>query len=148
MTTMTVDQVKKLVGSKFFEIEFIKKDNTTRRMNARIGVKAYVVPEREGKVKRKLSDKVVGLWDRSLLDKGLKAGKDKETAGRAAYRCTLPESIINIRVGGKNYNREGVMIWDDNLEVAKLEAAKRDLELSYEFRMATALNQSYGSYKS
>ena len=36
--TMTKKEIKSLVGSKFFTVDFIKKDGSLRVMNARLGV--------------------------------------------------------------------------------------------------------------
>lgn len=35
-------KVKKLVGSTFFTVTFVKKDGTLRKMNARLGVKKHL----------------------------------------------------------------------------------------------------------
>lgn len=99
--TMTVRQIKNLVGRRFFEVCFVKADGTERRMNCRCGVKKYLVGGRP------LSPTVVGTWDREKLKENLQAGMRRWDAGKAAYRCFKPETVKWIKVGGKTYDVNG-----------------------------------------
>lgn len=59
------EMIRKQVGSKFFVVEFIKKDNTRRRMVARLGVKKGV-----NGVGRKFEDKDHQLTVYDVTNKG------------------------------------------------------------------------------
>jgi hypothetical protein len=99
--TLSPKQIKELVGNRFFEVEFEKADGTTRVMNCRSRVGKYV------KGTGKLSDNVVGVWDRAAFRKNLQAGMGRWKAGHASYRCFKPETLHWIKVAGKTYNAEG-----------------------------------------
>ena len=92
---------EEIVGKKFFEVEFIKKDGTLRKMNARRGVSRYV------KGTGKLSDKVIGVWDRQVMAENLKAGMGRWKAGAMAYRSIKPETIVSVKCHGHTYNADG-----------------------------------------
>lgn len=98
---LSVQEIKDLVGYHFFEVAFTKKDGTERRMNARAGVKRYLVGGHEA------SPKVVPVFDRQKLRENLVNGMSRQEAGKKAYRCFKPESIKWIKVGGKKYDRNG-----------------------------------------
>ena len=98
---LSVEQIKELVGNRFFEVCFVKKDGTERCMNARRGVKRYLKGGHDS------SPKVVAVWDREKLRENISKGMDRWKAGNAAYRCFLPESIKWIKVAGKVYDANG-----------------------------------------
>ena len=101
---LSVQEIKDLVGNRFFEIIFTKKDGTERKLNGRISVSKYV------KGTGKLSDKVVGVWDREKLRENIKAGMNRWEAGNKSYRCFLPSQVLWIKVGGVKYNADGEII--------------------------------------
>ena len=100
--TMTVEQVKKLVGRRFFEVEFEKADGSIRKMNARIGIRKYV----KG-TGRPVAAHLVGVWDRQKMAENLKAGMGRWNSGHKAYRSIKVENIRWLKVNGKMYDSEG-----------------------------------------
>ena len=94
---MNPQEIKQIVGRRFFEVEFTKKDGSIRKMNARVSVSKYV------KGTGTLSPKVLGVWDRQVFAENLKAGLARWEAGHRAYRSIKPETINFILVNGHKY---------------------------------------------
>ena len=99
---MDLNKFKKIVGGKFFEVEFEKKDGSIRKMNARIAVSKFV--KGTGKP---IADGRVGVWDIQKFHELRREGKSEEEAGRGAYRSLWPNTVIRLKVGKKTYDGEG-----------------------------------------
>lgn len=101
--TMTPEQIKKLVGRRFFTVTFIKKgDGSTRVMNARVAIKKYV----KG-TGHPIEDGRLGTWDRQKFSENLKSGMKRWDAGHSSYRSLWPDSILSLKVGHKIYDKDG-----------------------------------------
>ena len=86
--TITTDQAKQLIKDtkgKFFTVTFIKKDGTTRVMNARLGVKAYL----KG-----------GVLPYNPEEKNLIPVYDMQ---KRAYRTISVGTIKNLKIGNNEY---------------------------------------------
>jgi hypothetical protein len=91
--TISKDKAKELIKNtkgKFFTVTFTKKDGTTRIMNARLGVKAYLKggelpynPEAKG---------LIPVWDPKA-----KSGSD------SGYRMINVSTINNLKIGNNVY---------------------------------------------
>jgi len=81
---MNVNELKNIVGNRFFHVTFKKKDGTIREMTCRTGVKKYV--KGNGKP---INDGRVGVYEVNTNRKGA-----------AAYRSFYPESVISLKVDG------------------------------------------------
>ena len=80
--------VKNLNG-KFFTVEFIKKDNTLRKMNSRTGVKKYLSPNgKKIKLTPPIENGVLRVWDR----------------GTQQYRSINIDTVKSIKYQGKEIN--------------------------------------------
>lgn len=87
--SITKEQAKQLIKDtkgKFFTVTFIKKDGTTRVMNARLGVKVYL----KG-----------GELPYNPDEKGLIPVYDVKTGG---YRMVNVNTITKLKIGNNEYN--------------------------------------------
>ncbi len=85
------EAVKKIqsTNGKVFGVSFVKKDGTTRHMNARLHVKKYL---RGGNLPYNPKEKqLIPVWDAQIKDKA------------NAYRMINIKTITSVRVGGKKY---------------------------------------------
>ena len=88
---MNVTEFKKMVADgKIFTVEFIKKDGTLRKMNARLGVKKHL----------KGGTLAFDPSERNLLPVF-----DMQKEG---YRMINSSTILNIKIGGKEIVLENV----------------------------------------
>jgi hypothetical protein len=82
----TAKQLIKDTKGKFFTVTFIKKDGTTRVMNARLGVKAYL---RGGELPYNPEEKgLIPVYDVKTKD----------------YRMINVNTITNVKIGDSNFN--------------------------------------------
>ena len=78
---LNIKQISEELGSKFFDITFIKKDGTTRSINGRLGVKKGL----HGGVRTTDPDKYLIVW--SMKDQG--------------YRNIAMDKVLRIALSGK-----------------------------------------------
>jgi hypothetical protein len=87
-----IQKIKDTKGA-FFTVTFVKKDGTTRVMNARLGVKLYL---KGGTLAYDAESKgLVPVWDPIA---------QKETGN--GYRMVSLATITNLKIGKNNYNVE------------------------------------------
>ncbi len=72
-----------------FGVDFVKKDGSIRRMNARMGVKCHL-RQPEGTHKRTSNPNLVVVWDRNAERTG-------------AYRSFKLDTVLSLRHGGMTY---------------------------------------------
>ncbi len=80
--TLSKSKFHRLVGGRFFTVEFIKRNGDTRRMTARLDVRKYL---RGGEGIRKPG--LVTVWD----------------CGKQSYRSFYLNSVYSLRANGKIY---------------------------------------------
>lgn len=101
MNTMTAQDFRERTKGHFFTVKFTKKDGSLRTLNGLDRVKAYL------KGGKPITDGRVVVWDRKVFREELKSGKHRKEAGARAYRSLWPETIEELRVGGKVYDKYG-----------------------------------------
>ena len=90
-TVQTVKDLVTLTGGKFFTILFIKKDGTTRKMQARIGVKKGLVKSGDARPKAPSKNQdLISVYD--VKAKG--------------YRSVDANRVLSIKCGGIEYVAE------------------------------------------
>lgn len=87
--TLTIDEVKSLVGGKIFSVEFIKLNGEHRKMVCRLGVKKHL---KGGDLK--YDAKALNLLPVFDMEKG-------------EYRMINFDSIINLTIDGVCYENDG-----------------------------------------
>ena len=99
---MELETFRKLTNGHFFSAVFTKKDGTLRKINGHPKVTKYI--KGTGNT---VTDGRAVILDRLVLRDNLKAGMNRFDAGSRAYRSIWPNTIKELRVGGKVYDGEG-----------------------------------------
>ena len=93
---------EKIVGNRFFEVAFTKKDGSERLMNGRLKVHKYI----KGTGSPVIDGRLV-IMDRIVFRENVKAGMRRWDAGNKAYRSLWPDTVKWVKVNGHTYNADG-----------------------------------------